>query len=60
MFFYTPCTATMCEHNTFAGQVMAANVSVSNNFKLSYRPVLVPGITGITGFKQDIAYIHEA
>ncbi len=60
VFFYTPCTATMSNTNAFAGQVMATNVSISNNFKLTYKPVLVPGITGITGFKQDIAYIHEA
>ena len=60
VFFYTPCTATMGNQNAFSGQVMATNVSISNNFKLNYKPVLVPGITGITGFKQDIAYIHEA
>jgi hypothetical protein len=60
VFFYTPCTATMGNQNAFSGQVMASNVSISNNFKMNYKPVLVPGITGITGFKQDIAYIHEA
>jgi hypothetical protein len=60
VFFYTPCTAEMSNTNAFAGQVMATTVSISNNFKLTYKPVLVPGITGITGFKQDIAYIHEA
>lgn len=60
VFFYTPCTATMANSNSFAGQVMATNVSIENNFEMTYKPVLVPGITGITGFKQDIAYIHEA
>lgn len=60
VFFYTPCTATLANQNAFSGQVMASNVSISNNFKMNYKPVLVPGITGITGFKQDIAYIHEA
>ena len=60
VFFYTPCTATMANSNSFAGQVMATNVSIQNNFEMTYKPVLVPGITGITGFKQDIAYIHEA
>ena len=60
VFFYTPCTATMANQNAFSGQVMASNVSISNNFKMNYKPVLVPGVTGITGFKQDIAYIHEA
>jgi hypothetical protein len=57
--FYTPCTATMNNQNAFTGQVLAKNVSIGNLFKMTYKPVLVPGITGVTGFKQDIAYIHE-
>ena len=57
--FYTPCKATMNNQNSFAGQVLAKDVTVGNNFKMSYKPVLVPGITGVTGFKQDISYIHE-
>jgi len=57
--FYTPCKATMSNQNSFAGQVLAKDVTIGNNFKMSYRPVLVPGITGVTGFKQDISYIHE-
>ena len=57
--FYTPCKATMINQNTFAGQVLAKDVTIGNNFKMSYKPVLVPGISGVTGFKQDISYIHE-
>ena len=57
--FYTPCLATMSNQNAFSGQVLSKDVSLGNNFKMTYKPVLVPGITGITGFKQDIAYIHE-
>ena len=57
--FYTPCKATMNNQNSFAGQVLAKDVTIGNNFKMSYKPVLVPGITGVTGFKQDISYIHE-
>ncbi len=57
--FYTPCRATMNNTNSFAGQVLAKDVTIGNNFKMSYKPVLVPGITGVTGFKQDISYIHE-
>lgn len=57
--FYTPCLATMSNSNAFSGQVLSKDVSIGNNFKMTYKPVLVPGITGITGFKQDIAYIHE-
>lgn len=57
--FYTPCKASMSNTNSFAGQVLSKDVTIGNNFKMSYKPVLVPGITGVTGFKQDISYIHE-
>jgi hypothetical protein len=57
--FYTPCRATMSNTNAFSGQVLSKDISINNNFKLNYKPVLVPGITGVTGFKQDISYIHE-
>jgi hypothetical protein len=57
--FYTPCAASMNNTNAFSGQVLSKDITIGNNFKMTYKPVLVPGITGITGFKQDIAYIHE-
>jgi hypothetical protein len=57
--FYTPCMATMNNTNAFSGQVLSRSVSIGNQFKMNYKPVLVPGITGVTGFKQDISYIHE-
>jgi hypothetical protein len=57
--FYTPCAASMNNTNAFSGQVLSKVITIGNNFKMNYKPVLVPGITGITGFKQDIAYIHE-
>lgn len=59
VFFYTPCTASMNNQNAYIGQVLATNVSIGNQYKMTYKPVLVPGITGVTGFKQDISYIHE-
>jgi Tfp pilus assembly protein PilX len=59
VFFYTPCTATMGNTNAFEGQVMAKTVNISNNFKVNYEAVLVPGIAEITGFKQDISYVRE-
>jgi hypothetical protein len=59
VFFYTPCSASLSNQNAFAGQVMATNVTLANNFEMNYRPVLVPGAGEITGFKQDIAYVRE-
>jgi hypothetical protein len=57
--FYTPCAASMNNTNAFSGQVLSKDITIGNNFKMTYKPVLVPGITGVTGFKQDISYIHE-
>ncbi|HEX6400802.1 MAG TPA: hypothetical protein VF108_10105 [Actinomycetota bacterium] len=59
VMFYTPCKASMNNTNSFTGQVMSKTVSIGNLFKMAYKPVLVPGTTGVTGFKQDISYIHE-
>jgi hypothetical protein len=59
VFFYTPCTATMGNTNNFAGQVLAGNVTINNQFLMTYKPVLVPGYGDISGFEQDIAYVRE-
>ncbi|HEV8565242.1 MAG TPA: hypothetical protein VGR41_10020 [Actinomycetota bacterium] len=59
VFFYTPCTATMSNQNNYKGQVMGATVNLANNYSMTYTPVLVPGVSGIVGFKQDIAYVRE-
>ena len=58
-FFYTPCTANMNNTNNFAGQVLAANVTIGNQFTMTFQPVLVPGQGTVTGFQQDLAYIRE-
>jgi hypothetical protein len=35
-------------------------VGISNNFTMTYTPVLVPGLgTDIAGFQQDISYVRE-
>ncbi len=58
--FYTPCTANMGNHNNFYGQVLAGTVSISNNWTMTYRPVLIPGYGTITSFREDIAYVRES
>jgi adhesin HecA-like repeat protein len=55
---YTPCTATMSNQNAFYGQVVGGTVSISNNWQMVYRPIVIPG-AHITGFTEDIAYIRE-
>jgi Tfp pilus assembly protein PilX len=59
VFFYTPCTATMSNTNAFAGQVLAGTVSLSNQFLMTYKPVLVPGYGDVVGFEQSISYVRE-
>jgi hypothetical protein len=42
------------------GQVIGGNgVSLTNQFTMNFKPVLVPGVGNIDGFTQDIAYKRE-
>ena len=59
VFFYSPCTATMSNTNNFAGQVLAANVSIGNQYTMTFKPVLVPGYGDVGGFQQSISYVRE-
>jgi hypothetical protein len=45
--------------NAFSGQVLAANVTINNQFSMAYTPVLVPGYGDIAGFEQSISYVRE-
>jgi hypothetical protein len=55
---YTPCTLNIANNSGFNGQVIGATVVQTNQTTLSYKPVLIPGMS-IVGFQQDIAYIRE-
>lgn len=55
---YSPCTVSVDNNNGFDGQVLGAQVTMTNAFKMTYWPILIPG-TVIVGFKQDVAYIRE-
>jgi hypothetical protein len=59
VLFYTPCTLTLGNQNAFSGQGLGSPINISNQFNLTYQPVLVPGVTGIVGFDQDISYVRE-
>jgi len=59
---YVPptCSVTMANQNLMKGQVYGGTVGISNNFSMTYTPVLVPGLgTDIAGFHQDISYVRE-
>ena len=55
---YTPCTINIANNAGFNGQVVGGTVAQTNQTTLSYKPVLIPGMS-IVGFQQDIAYIRE-
>lgn len=58
-YFYTPCTATMSNLSNWYGQVIANTANITNNFNMTFRPMVVPGITEIEYFDEDIAYVRE-
>jgi Tfp pilus assembly protein PilX len=57
--FYTPCTLTIANLNSFSGQILGGDVNLSGNFTLNYKPVLLPGLGKIVGFQQDVVYERE-
>ena len=59
VMFYTPCSLTLANQTAFTGQALGSPINISNQFSLTYYPVLIPGVTGITGFDQDISYVRE-
>ncbi len=59
---YVPptCSVSMANQNLMKGQVYGGNVTIANNFTMTYTPVLVPGLgSDIAGFHQDIQYVRE-
>src|SRR3954469_483984 len=56
---YSPCTVAMNNNNSaFSGQVIGTTLTITNNFSITYRPVVIPG-ANISNFREDIAYIRE-
>jgi hypothetical protein len=59
---YVPsnCSVTLANKNGLKGQIYGGNVSISNQFTMTYTPVLVPGLGAeVVGFNQDISYVRE-
>jgi hypothetical protein len=59
VLFYSPCTVTLNNSNNFTGQALGNTVNITNNFTMSYKPVLVPGVPTLMGFDQGIVYVRE-
>jgi len=62
---YSPCTIHLSNNGkiepkaSFQGQILGGTVSVENNFAMKYVPVLIPGVSPISGFQQDVVYLRE-
>ena len=59
VFMYTSGTINMSNQSAMNGQVYGCPVNVANQTTLNYVPVFVPGLTEVTGFRQNIQYIRE-
>ena len=57
---YSPCTVTVQNKSNMTGQVVGGTgVTLQNQFTMTFKPVLVPGVGNIDGFTEDIAYKRE-
>lgn len=60
VFAYSPCAMSFNNSNrNNRGQMMAGQVTIANNFHLTYAPVPVPGFGSVAGFDQDVAFLRE-
>ncbi len=59
VFIYTSGTVNMSNQSAMNGQIYGCPVNVTNQTTLNYVPVFVPGLTEVTGFRQNIQYIRE-
>jgi hypothetical protein len=56
---YSPCSVNLSNQNNFNGQVLSKTLNVQNQITMNYQPVLVPGVSQVTGFKQDVQFKRE-
>lgn len=59
VFIYTSGTVNMANQSAMNGQVYGCPVNVTNQTTLNYVPVFVPGLTTVTGFRQNVQYVRE-
>lgn len=59
VYFYSPCSVSLSNQNLFNGQIAAMTVNIANQVTMNYRPVIIPGASVLTGYKQDIQYLRE-
>jgi hypothetical protein len=58
-FLYSPRQINLSNNSGFTGQAYGSPVNAVNQTTVNYVPVFVPGLTTITGFRQNVQYIRE-
>jgi cytoskeletal protein CcmA (bactofilin family)/Tfp pilus assembly protein PilX len=58
-FLYSPRQINLSNNSGLTGQVYGSPVNAQNQTTVNYVPVFVPGLTTITGFRQNVQYIRE-
>lgn len=62
---YTPCHIYATNNGklepqaAFDGQIMGGTVDINNKFAMRYEPILIPGVSPVSGFAVDVAYVRE-
>jgi cytoskeletal protein CcmA (bactofilin family) len=59
VFIYSPDTVSLGNQTAMNGQVYGTPVLATNQTTLNYIPVFVPGLTTVTGFRQNVQYLRE-
>jgi cytoskeletal protein CcmA (bactofilin family) len=59
VFIYSPGQVSMGNQTAMNGQVYGSPVVATNQTTLNYIPVFVPGLTTVTGFRQNVQYLRE-
>jgi hypothetical protein len=59
VFMYSPGQVSLGNQTAMNGQVYGSPVVATNQTTLNYIPVFVPGLTTVTGFRQNVQYLRE-
>jgi cytoskeletal protein CcmA (bactofilin family)/Flp pilus assembly pilin Flp len=58
-FLYSPRQINLSNNSGLTGQVYGSPVNAVNQTTVNFVPVFVPGLTTVTGFRQNVQYIRE-
>jgi hypothetical protein len=60
LFVYTPCDVKWTNATGINGQVIAGrDIQITNDFRMGFVPINLPGLVQTGGFNLDVAYFRE-